>query len=166
MTPVRPVARFGGRARAEIQRRREQQQAGQQGGANEERKDEERDDADDGGAANIPPPDDYFDPRAKLGRPKTLMCLWREYLYGLDDNKAAKDFTPRERGRQKSKYSRRKCFWDVMSQLIRIGYTDVSAIDLIQSAYGLGRPVTYIINQLQKGRSDGYHPNIANVIGN
>lgn len=114
MTPVRPLQGGGGRARQRIHENRQQRQQGveQQGavGGREEMKVDEGD----GAAAAVPMPDDHFDPRAKLGRPKDLLSLWYEFLHGLDGNKPAKDFTPRERGRRKTVYCHRKCFWDVM----------------------------------------------------
>lgn len=109
---------------------------------------------------------EYVDPHAILGRPKTLLMLWHEYLFGLGSNKPAKDFTPTERGRQKHKYCRRKCFWSVMARLNRAGYDELSAIDLIHEAYGANQSVTNIIKALQKGKNNGYHPTLAAVIGN
>ncbi|KAI9982251.1 hypothetical protein PInf_008150 [Phytophthora infestans] len=43
--------------------------------------------------------------------------------------KAAKDFTAAERGANKFAYSRRKVFWDVVSSLVRSGFTSDTAID-------------------------------------
>ena len=42
---------------------------------------------------------------------KSLHDLWREYTFGSPDVKAAKDFTEKERGADKSKYYRRKIVW-------------------------------------------------------
>ena len=114
----------------------------------------------------LPPPMDYHDPKAVLGKPKTLLMLWHEYLYGLDENKPAKDFTPAERGKVKTQYSHRKSFWSVMVRLIRAGYDELTAIDLIHQAYGAGKPVSFIIQKLTRAKSIGYHPNIAVVMGN
>lgn len=162
MTPVRPL---GPRRRQEGQAPPQQQQNHQQHQGNQG-------DTHAPVQQQAPPPPplpeevDYRDPNAVLGRPKTLLMLWHEYLYGLDGHKPAKDFTPAERGKVKSKYSRRKCFWTVMVKLIRAGYNELSAIDLIHQAYGTGKPVTHIINELQKAKTHGYHPHIGNVIGN
>lgn len=113
-----------------------------------------------------PPPDeDHMDPLAVLGRPKTLLQLWHEYMFGLHNHKPAKDFTPRERGRCKTKYSRRRSFWMVMSRLIRGGHNELTAIGLIEQCYGRSKPVTYILNCLMKARADGYHPNLSAALG-
>lgn len=156
MTPVRPLGPprpFGGGQPGQGNNDGVQQQQ-QQGGNNQVAAQEPR-------LIN----EGFVDPRAKLGRPKTLLMLWHEFLHGLDGNKPAKDFTPTERGRQKHKYSRRKSFWSVMLKLINAGYDELSAIDLIQQAYGTNLSVTKIIEKLQRAKSVGYHPQIANVIG-
>ena len=169
MTPVRPLGprRFQNRqgerqqniegsneGRDQNQNRNENQNQNQNQNQNEIEEVEDLGDA------------DFVDPTARLGKPKTLLSLWHEYLYGLDGNKPAKDFTPVERGRVKTKYSKRKSFWMVMRRLIAAGYTDLTAIQLIQQAYGRDRPVTQIIVALQRAKTIGYHPQIANVIGN
>ena len=56
--------------------------------------------------------------------PRTLLLLWHEYLHGLGNNKAVKDFSREERGQEKQKYSKRKLFWDVMCNLLRAGFTE------------------------------------------
>ena len=56
---------------------------------------------------------------AKLSKcPKNLHLLWREYEFGLDGQKAAKNFTPEERGKNKFSYSRRKVFWDAINVVV------------------------------------------------
>ena len=109
--------------------------------------------------------DDFMDPKARLGKPKTLLELWHEYLHGLHGRKPAKDFTPRERGRSKFTYSRRRNFWEIMVKLIRAGYNELTAIDLIEQCYGRGKPITYICVALCKAKRMGYHPNLAFVVG-
>ncbi|KAI9982149.1 hypothetical protein PInf_008053 [Phytophthora infestans] len=49
--------------------------------------------------------------------------------------KAAKDFTAAERGANKFAHSRRKVFWDVVSSLVRSGFTSDTAIDKVYSVY-------------------------------
>jgi hypothetical protein len=93
--------------------------------------------------------------------PRTLMLLWHEYLYGLEGNKAAKDFTPVERGRVKFKYCRRKCFWSVMSRLVNAGFTELTAIDKIHQAYGVNLSVSSVIAKMQRDKRNGGHPNLA-----
>ena len=91
--------------------------------------------------------------------PRTLLALWHEYVHGLNGNKPAKDFTARERGLFKCKYSRRKTFWTVVAKFVRAGYTDLAAIDKIKQAYGVRLSVTAIINSLQRDRNNP-HPNL------
>lgn len=46
-----------------------------------------------------------------------MAVLWDEYEYGVGGNKAAREFTPAERGKVKFKYSRRKIVWDVINNM-------------------------------------------------
>lgn len=108
---------------------------------------------------------DFTDPLAILGRPKTLLELWHEWLFGLNGNKPAKNFSPRERGKQKHKYSKRKHFWGAMIKLIRAGYNELTAIDLIKQAYGVHRSVSQILASLQNARNHGWHPLLADILG-
>lgn len=102
-----------------------------------------------------------LDSRAKLAsHPRTLLLLWHEFLYGLDNNKPAKNFTSVERGRVKFKYCRRKCFWSVMANLINAGFTELTAIDKIHQAYGNNLSVTTVLNRMQKDKKNGGHPNL------
>ena len=101
-----------------------------------------------------------IDRTARLSpHPRTLLALWHEYVHGLNGNKPAKDFTARERGLFKCKYSRRKTFWTVVAKFVRAGYTDLAAIDKIKQAYGVRLSVTAIINCLQHDRNNP-HPNL------
>ena len=105
----------------------------------------------------VPP----VDPTANLGKPKSLLQLWHEYLHGMDDDKPAKDFTSVERGKVKFKHSRRKCFWDLMVRLMRAGHNELSATDLITQSYGSNKCCTDICKALQKAKKDGLHPTVA-----
>ena len=106
------------------------------------------------------PPPLGIDPTARLSKsPKELLVLWHEYLYGLNGNKPAKDFTHLERGRDRSTYSRRKCFWDVMVVHIRAGYHDITAIARIKGALGVNLSVTRTLTALQRHKSHP-HPNL------
>ena len=53
-----------------------------------------------------------------LSKPWTLYVLWEEYTKGFGEAKAAKDFTAKERGNMKHKFSRRKVFWDCVTRLL------------------------------------------------
>ena len=53
--------------------------------------------------------------------PRTIYDLWDEYTLGLGGRKAAKEYTPRERGKVKYKYTRRKVVWDTISMLPNSG---------------------------------------------
>jgi hypothetical protein len=56
--------------------------------------------------------DNTYGSTAKLSScPRNLLLIWQEYLYGLEGNKATKNFTSVERGRIKFKLCRRKRFW-------------------------------------------------------
>ena len=95
--------------------------------------------------------------------PRTLADLWTEYMHGIGGRKAAKDFTPSERGRVKWKYCRRKVVWDTIGRLCNSGYTVAAACRKIRMTYGIRLSVTQIINamvkdrRLHRGRG---HPNL------
>ena len=100
---------------------------------------------------------------ARLGKPKTLLMLWHEYMHGLPGNKPAKDFTSAERGTVKYAYSRRKVFWDVLKDLINAGHTELSAVDLVYQTYGRNSSNTTICKLMvdDRRRFNGRsHPNL------
>ena len=91
--------------------------------------------------------------------PRNLYLLWQEYQHGIGGRKAAKLFTPQERGRVKFKYSRRKVVWDCISTLVRSGMTANVAIDHIYQVYGANATVTQVVNRMRRDRIDNnLHP--------
>jgi hypothetical protein len=102
-----------------------------------------------------------IDATAKLApHPRTLLLLWHEYLFGLEGNKPARNFTSTERGTVKFKFCRRNNFWTVMARLINGGFTELTAIDKVHQAYGNNLSVTSILNKMQKDKRNGGHPNL------
>ena len=98
---------------------------------------------------------------ARLSRcPKTLHLLWDEWINGINGNKSARTFTARERGRVKHVFSKRKIFWDKVSELVRSGDVASSAIDKIYDVYGGGESVTTILKLMQKDKQTGGHPQL------
>lgn len=94
--------------------------------------------------------------RASLSKcPRTLYALWNEYEFGLNGQKAAKNFTSRERGKNRFTYSRRKVFWDKVIELVRAGHTSFTAIDLISNVYR-NRSVTQTINLMMRDKRNGW----------
>jgi Transcriptional activator of glycolytic enzymes len=94
-------------------------------------------------------------PRAKLSKtPKTLHNLWTEWTTGIGGNKAAKDFTPAERGKVRQEYSRRKVAWEKISQLVNAHHTADRAIELIYLVYGNNRTLTDILKRMQQDRKN------------
>jgi hypothetical protein len=91
-------------------------------------------------------------------RPKDLFQLWHEYQFGCNGGKAAKDYTPQERGANKFAYSRRKLFWDVVSKLVRGGYTSDAAIDKVYGVYGRSMSVSNILVALRADKRRGGNP--------
>lgn len=69
---------------------------------------------------------------------KDLYTVWKEFEFGLNGQKAAKDYTAKERGENKFMYCRNKVFWDDITQLLTRGYTSETAIDHIYTVYGRG----------------------------
>lgn len=99
---------------------------------------------------------------ATLSRcPKTCHALWREYQYGIGNNKPAKEFTSAERGRNKYNYNRRKYVWDIVSELVRAGVSADVACDRIHNVYGGNSSVTTIINRIRKDKiMNTLHPSL------
>ena len=115
-------------------------------------------------AANLAQINEAAAQRAQLATlspcPRSLFDLWIEYTHGLGGRKAAKDFTMVERGKNKCSYSRRKTFWDIVSNHINAGYTHATCIDKIKLCYGDKLSVTKILNCLIRDKKDGGHPNL------
>lgn len=107
-----------------------------------------------GGHGPLPPP------VSLSNSPPNLYDLWVEYTTGLGGNKAAREFTCHERGQVRFKYSRRKVFWDCVSQHVRAGYTAHTAIDRIRNCYGQKCSVTTILNLMIKDKKRGGHDNL------
>ena len=82
--------------------------------------------------------------------PKSLHTLWNEYEFGLGNNKAAKDFTSKERGKVKYLYHRRKVVWERVAEMVRSGYTAHDACNKIYEVYGANLSVTNIINLMRR----------------
>lgn len=98
---------------------------------------------------------------AVLGKaPKTLFDLWAEYAFGVGGNKAAKDFTFHERGKNRFAYCRRKVIWDCISLHIHAGHTAAAAIERIHECYGKNQNVTAIIKMMVQDKKIGGHPNL------
>lgn len=96
---------------------------------------------------------------ARLSKgPKDLFELWHEYQFGSGGRKPARDFTPSERGANKFAYSRRKVFWDVVSELVRSGYTSDAAIDKVYAVFGRQLSVSNILVALRMHKKTGGHP--------
>ena len=87
--------------------------------------------------------------------PRSLHDLWQEYLHGVGGRKPARLFSYTERGRSKHRYSRRKVVWDLVSGLVRLGYSSEVAIDRIYAVYGGQTSVTMIINGVKRDKKNG-----------
>jgi len=83
---------------------------------------------------------------------KNLYLLWKEYEFGLDGKKPAREFTTYERGQNKCSYSKRKVFWDIVEKLIQRGYTSDTAIDHIYLVYGMKKSNTQILDAMRKDK--------------
>ena len=92
--------------------------------------------------------------------PRTLFDLWAEYAFGIGGNKAAKDFTAHERGKNRFAYCRRKVVWDCISLHVHAGYNAATAIDRIMECYGKNQNVSAIIKLMVQDKKRGGHPNL------
>jgi hypothetical protein len=86
--------------------------------------------------------------------PRCLYTLWQEYQHGIGGRKAARLFTPHERGQAKHKYTRRKVVWETVERLVRGGLQANVAIDRIYQAHGRELNVTRIINRMRTDRKN------------
>jgi len=95
---------------------------------------------------------------------RTLEEYWREWEFGMGNNKAAKHFTAEERGRVKMKFYRRRCIWNIMVHLINKGHNHEAAIALIKQTYGQRTSCTAIHKAIVRDKAlyknyGGMHPN-------
>ena len=101
--------------------------------------------------ADLPPPRPT---KLKLVKtPKNLSVLWKEYEFGFQPTKPAKEWSAHERAGN-STYSRRLCFWQAMEQLMKRDHTMDTAIDKIYKHYGgnVDLPVNKILLKLRADR--------------
>ena len=96
-------------------------------------------------------------------RPKLIHDLWQEYMFGGAGRKAAKDFTPSERGACKHVYTMRKPLWEKVSELVRHGVSANVACDKVYEAYGRNLPVTTILRKMKRDRRSGDWPEVLMV---
>jgi len=96
-----------------------------------------------------------------------LMSLWTEYEFGIGGRKAAKNWTPAERGnpKQKQTYYRRNCIWKIQLHLINKGHRIEAANALIRQTYGQNTSMTNVSKCIVRDRSRhraqmGLHPNL------
>ena len=94
--------------------------------------------------------------------PRCLHTLWHEYNVGLGGKKAAKLFTNRERGRDRSRYSKRLVFWKKIDQMVRAGNTSTDAVNKVINHYGTNLSVTKTISKMTKDQKEGTYPAILN----
>jgi hypothetical protein len=86
--------------------------------------------------------------------PRDLYVVWKEWEFGLNGTKPARDFTIHERGANRFAFSRRKNVWDAVTRMIAHGFTSDTAIDRIYLVYGRKKSVCTICNLLAKDRRD------------
>ena len=111
-----------------------------------------------GGGGNDDPEDSTVPYEAMLSNcPRSLFELWQDYKFGLQGRKAAKRFTPQERGRVKYKYHRRKVVWDMILRLLGRGHSIHTAVGEIERVYGEGKTESTYINLLRRDRRVGHH---------
>ena len=109
-----------------------------------------------GGIGHVRPGSHGSGPGVKLMKnPNDLFTVWKEWEFGMNGMKPAKDFTRAERGKVRFTYARRLVFWERCSEMIRMGYTEERAIDKIYTAYAnCGSSVTKIINTMMQDRKN------------
>lgn len=116
-----------------------------------------------------PPPPRVSNQRVRLGispyaklekNLKNLHEFWEEYMFGIGENKAAKDFTKDERNGQgkpaANKYSRRLKIWRLQAYLTRVGYTIEAANQRIIDVYGHDKPTPIIFMIMNEQKNPAY----------
>lgn len=92
---------------------------------------------------------------------RNLHELWTEFLFGIGDNKAAKDWTTDEKNGQgkpvANKFSKRLKIWRLQSYLTSVGYTIEAANDRIIEVYGTDKLTTLIIKITHEQKNPNYH---------
>ena len=114
------------------------------------------------------PPLVEISPATLSNNPGSLCELWREYEFGIDGRKPAKEFTRQERnvtlGGTKQKYYRRSHLWRMVEKLIRKGHDHQMACLKIRQVYGHDVSVTQILSGLIKDKTRyipfDCHPNL------
>ena len=101
-------------------------------------------------------------PALLMARPGNLHNLWKEYMVGLNGNKAARLFTAEERGQASVTYCRRNAFWSVISTMVRSGVSADVAVDRVYQTYGYNLSITAILRQMAKDKKlpGGAHANL------
>ncbi len=87
--------------------------------------------------------------------PKDLYFVWKEWEFGVNGVKPARDFTSMERGANKFTYCQCKVFWDAVIRMILHGFILDSVIDRNYLVYGQGKPVSYILKALADDKRTG-----------
>mmetsp|Transcript_272 Transcript_272/g.326 ORF Transcript_272/g.326 Transcript_272/m.326 type:complete len:177 (+) Transcript_272:113-643(+) len=86
--------------------------------------------------------------------PRCLHYLWNEYECGIGVNKAAKNFTPSERGKVKHRYCLRKIFWDAVSEMVtKRGWSSSQAIETIKEVYKDNSSISKILLAMRIDRN-------------
>jgi hypothetical protein len=67
-------------------------------------------------------------PASLSQRPTDIYVLWKEYEFGIRGLKPANEFMTRERGASRAGFSHREVFWEIILDLIHLGYTNETVI--------------------------------------
>lgn len=87
--------------------------------------------------------------------------MWQEWIFGTGGRKAAKNFNRTERGgKLKSKFCRRKVFWDCVSKHVNAGFEAQTVIEKIRQAYGYDLTVYRILERMTEDKKKGGHRNL------
>ena len=84
-------------------------------------------------------------------------------MFGGPGRKAAKDFTPGERGACKHIYTLRKPLWEKVSELVRHGISAAVACDKVYDAYRRNLPFTAILRKMKRDRRTNDWPELLTI---
>ena len=100
---------------------------------------------------------------------KTLSILWREWMFGIGQNKPAVNFTPQERNndQNKNKYLKRKPFWLLLGRMVNANIHADAACERVFEVYSLvagATNISSILEAIRKDKQNDVHRNGLSVL--
>jgi Transcriptional activator of glycolytic enzymes len=90
---------------------------------------------------------------------KSVGALWQEWRHGINGRMPVCQFEPKHTGSRahKNRFYQRKPIYDLLSTLVRSGFTPADAIAKVETAYP-GVPVTDLAKKIRKDKKNNTLP--------